>query len=196
MIERQKDHFAVSEIGTDSGVFERFYRTHVSAVKRFVARRVDDPFLVADLTADVFVAAIDSASRYDERKGNPEAWLWGIARNVVAAEVRRTSNEVRFTARSLVGRELVDSDDLPAINAKIDAESSARAIYREMERLSEGDRAVLELVALDGLEVREAAAALGISAVAARVRLHRARRTLQGPLEHLRFDTDPKEVLQ
>jgi RNA polymerase sigma-70 factor (ECF subfamily) len=37
---------------------------------------------------------------------------------------------------------------------------------------------VLELVALDGLSVRDAGRALGIGPVAARVRLHRARKAL------------------
>ncbi|MET7551868.1 sigma-70 region 4 domain-containing protein [Streptomyces sp. NPDC005500] len=40
-------------------------------------------------------------------------------------------------------------------------------------------REVLELVAVDGLTVGEAATVLGINAVAARVRLHRARRAFK-----------------
>jgi hypothetical protein len=31
----------------------------VDAVQRFIARRVRDPYRVADLTADVFLSAID-----------------------------------------------------------------------------------------------------------------------------------------
>lgn len=51
-----------------------------------------------------------------------------------------------------------------------------------MDALSEPGRAVLELVAVDQLGVTEAADALGIAKVTARVRLHRARRRMQ---EHL-----------
>jgi RNA polymerase sigma-70 factor (ECF subfamily) len=51
-----------------------------------------------------------------------------------------------------------------------------------MERLPDGERAVLELVALDELSLAEAAAAVGIRPVAARVRLHRARRKLRDEL--------------
>jgi RNA polymerase sigma-70 factor (ECF subfamily) len=54
----------LAEIASDPDAFERFYREHVEAVQRFVARRVDDPYLAADLTADVFVAAIGSAGSY------------------------------------------------------------------------------------------------------------------------------------
>jgi RNA polymerase sigma-70 factor (ECF subfamily) len=169
---------AFAEIASDPDAFERFYREHVEAVQQFVARRVDEPYLVADLTADVFVAAIESARSYRRSRGEPVAWLFGIARNVVAGEHRRNAKELRAAAR-FRGRELVDEEDLVALHERIDTVSTARSLYREMLRLSAGERAVLELVALDNLTVGEAARALGIGPVAARVRLHRARRSLQ-----------------
>ncbi|MFD0786860.1 sigma factor, partial [Micromonospora azadirachtae] len=59
----------VSRIGVDPVAFEAFYRRHVAAVGRFVARRVDDPHLAADLTADVFLAVIESAAGYRPDRG-------------------------------------------------------------------------------------------------------------------------------
>jgi len=177
-VDRQLSSGAVAQIASDPDAFDRFYREHVEAVQRFVARRVSDPLLAADLTADVFVAAIESARSYRRSRGEPVAWLFGIARNVVAGERRRSAKELRVTGRAR-GRELVDEDDLVALHERIDAESTARSLYEQMARLSAGERAVLELVALDGLAVGEAARALGIRPVAARVRLHRARRLLQ-----------------
>lgn len=171
----------MARIATDPDAFERFYREHIEAVQRFVARRVGEPYLAADLTADVFVAAIESARSYVRGRGEPVAWLFGIARNVVAGEHRRNARELQARAR-FRGRELVDDDDLVALHARIDAESSARSLYRDLAELSDGARAVLELVALDGLTVGEAARALGIGSVAARVRLHRARRLLRDRL--------------
>jgi RNA polymerase sigma factor (sigma-70 family) len=172
----------VARIGRDPDAFEACYREHVDAVERFVARRVRDAHLVADLTTDVFLAAIDSAQRYRPRRAEPIAWLYGVARNVVAAEFRRTERERRATTR-VAGRSLVDDDDLARLEERIDAESRARGLYDAMARLSDGERAVLELVAVDGLAVGDAARALGIRAVAARVRLHRARRSLRDQLD-------------
>jgi RNA polymerase sigma-70 factor (ECF subfamily) len=136
--------------------------------------RVDDPYLAADLTANVFVAAIESARSYRRSRGTPAAWLFGIARHVVADERRRSARELRATVR-IRGRELLDEDDLAALHERIDRESAARALFGELTRLPEGERAVVELVALDGLSAREAGAALGIGAVAARVRRPAAR---------------------
>jgi RNA polymerase sigma-70 factor (ECF subfamily) len=184
----------LAEIASDPDAFERFYREHVEAVQRFVARRVDDPYLAADLTADVFVAAIGSAGSYRSGRGEPTAWLFGIARNVIAGERRRNAKELRTAAR-IRGRELVDENDLTALHERIDRESAGRELYRDLTRLPAGERAVFELVALDGLSAREAGQALGIGPVAARVRLHRARRRMQTRLDLLDLDkSDLPEV--
>jgi RNA polymerase sigma factor (sigma-70 family) len=172
----------LAEITANPDAFERFYRQHVCAVQRFVARRVADPYLAADLTADVFVAVIESAGSYRRSRGEPVAWLFGIARNVVAGERRRQAKELQAAAR-IRGRELVDEDDLARLHDLIDGESASRELYQELTELPAGELAVLELVALDGLSVGEAGQALGIGGVAARVRLHRARRRLQRRLD-------------
>jgi RNA polymerase sigma-70 factor (ECF subfamily) len=62
-----------------------------------------------------------------------------------------------------------------------------------MDGLSDGERAVLELVALDDLPLADVAAALDIGPVTARVRLHRARRRLE---RQLALVTDDDEVAE
>ncbi len=171
----------IPDIGVDPVAFEVFYRRHVEAVGRFVARRVDDPHLAADLTADVFLAAIESAAGYRPDRGSQIGWLFGVARNVIADERRRADQRLRVTGR-LAGRRDLDVDDIARIEERIDAEAAARRTYRALSELPEGTRALVELVAVDGLTVTEAAIALGVSPVAARVRLHRARRTVRALL--------------
>ncbi|MEU4550001.1 RNA polymerase sigma factor [Nonomuraea dietziae] len=164
-------------LNEDPVAFEAFYRRHIDAVMRFVVRRVNDPHLAADLTADIFLAALDSAHTYRPGRGSEIAWLYGVARNVVSAQLRRTAREAQLTSR-VAGRRLMDDDDLGRMVEKIDAERQMRHALEAMRDLPEGERAVLELVAIDQLSVAEAAAALGIRQVTARVRLHRARRAL------------------
>ncbi|GAA2696320.1 MULTISPECIES: RNA polymerase sigma factor [Nonomuraea] len=164
-------------LNEDPAAFEAFYRRHIDAVMRFVVRRVNDPHLAADLTADIFLAALDSAHTYRPGRGSEIAWLYGVARNVVSAQLRRTAREAQLTSR-VAGRRLMDDDDLGRMVEKIDAERQMRHALEAMRDLPEGERAVLELVAIDQLSVAEAAAALGIRQVTARVRLHRARRAL------------------
>ena len=169
-------------IGTDPELFEAFYREQVEDLQRFVARRVRDRERAADLTAEVFLAAIDSAHRYRPRRGTPKAWLYGIARIVVAND-RRWQGRQRAGEERLRGSTLLAEDDAARMDARLDAAARSRQLYAAMDRLPEAERAVLELVALDELSVAEAAAAAGVRPVTARVRLHRARRKLRAELE-------------
>jgi len=179
-------------IGTDPDIFEAFYREHVEAIERFVARRIGDRERAADLTAEIFLAAIDSAHRYRPRRGTPRTWLFGIARTVVAADAR--SRERRRVGEERVrGSALLDEDDAARLDARIDAAAGSRDLYAAMDRLPDGERAVLELVAIDELSLSEAAAAAGVRPVTARVRLHRARRKLRTELEAATEPTAIKE---
>ncbi|MER7170077.1 RNA polymerase sigma factor [Streptomyces mesophilus] len=163
----------------DPGDFEEFYRRHFDAITGFVARRVGDPHTVADLTAEVFLAVIDSSAGYDPARGSETAWLYGIARNVVCAESRRSARQSVLGAR-VAGRRLLDEDDIVRLEERLDAESAARLALAAMGQLPDGEKAVLELIVVDQLTVGEAAKVLGIRPVTARVRLHRARRALAG----------------
>jgi len=169
-------------IATDPEIFEAFYREHLDAIQGFVARRVGDRERAADLTAEIFMAAIGGAHRYRSRCGSPKAWLYGIAQNVVAIERRRVGRE-RDREERLRGSALLDESDAAAIDARLDAAAEQRRLYQAMEQLTETERAVIELVAIDELSLAEAAAAAGVRPVTARVRLHRARRKLRAELE-------------
>lgn len=179
-------------IGTDPDIFEAFYREHVDGLQMFVARRVGERERAADLTAEIFIAAVESVHRYRPRTGTPRAWLYGIARVVVANDARRREAE-RRREDHWKGSDLLDAEDAGRIDARIDAAARARELYAAMDRLPEGERVVLELVALDELSVAEAAAAAGVRPATARVRLFRARRKLRAELKAADEPTQRKE---
>ncbi len=180
-------------IGTDPDLFEAFYREQVEDLQRFVARRVGDRERAADLTAEIFLAAIDSAHRYRPRSGTPKAWLYGIARTLVANDRRQRGRE-RAREERFRGSALLAVEDAARIDARIDAAAQSRRLYAAMDRLSQDERAVMELVAIDDLKVAEAAAAVGVRPVTARVRLHRARRKLRAELEAASTEPTANEV--
>jgi RNA polymerase sigma factor (sigma-70 family) len=180
-------------IGTDPDLFEVFYREHVEDLQRFVARRVGDRERAADLTAEIFLAAIEAAERYRPRRGTPKAWLYGIARVLVADDRRRRGRE-RAREERFRGSALLDEEDVARMDARIDAAAQSRRLYTAMDRLADAERAVLELVAIDELTVAEAAAAAGVQPVTARVRLHRARHKLRAELEAASTESTANEV--
>ena len=173
----------VAAIGRDPDAFEAFYREHLEAVQRFVARRVETAEDAADLTAEVFLAAIDASRRYRGDGAAPRAWLYGIARRVVAGHHRSTAKALRAVGR-IDARELLDDDSTDRIVARVDSQRAAREVYRSLAAMPDRQRAVVELVAVDGLSLTDAAAALGITAGNARVLYHRARRHLARALPH------------
>lgn len=166
----------LSEIGRDPDALEAFYRAHLDAVQRFVARRVDSPEDAADLTAEVFMAAI-RASRSYRGDAVPLAWLYGIARHTVASHHRSAARGMRAVTL-VAGRDMLDDDSTDRILDRIHAERQARHIYRSLEALPQRQRAVVELVAVDALSLTEAAEVLKITPGNARIRYHRARKRL------------------
>ena len=103
------------------------------------------------------------------------------ARTVVAESQRQRFRERRAVNRFAALLPL-QPDAMARAVERLDAERHSRRLYAAMARLPEGQRAVLELVALDGLSPAEAAETLGISLVSARVRLQRARAAMQSHL--------------
>lgn len=179
------DDFPADQVGAiqrDPAALDRFYRMFIEDVSRFVARRVGDPHLAADLTADIFLAAIDGAHGYRANRGTPRAWLFGIARTQVRSSWRGLGRRIRATQR-LQGRALIDQHDLERLEHRIDAQREARLAYEELTAMPMLHRRLFELVAVDGWPVVEAAAAVGMSPETARVRIHRIRRRLRAALE-------------
>jgi RNA polymerase sigma factor (sigma-70 family) len=78
--------------------------------------------------------------------------------------------------------------DWEAVEARLDAQARHGQLRSALSVLSPAERDLLLLVAWEELSPREAAKALGISPVAARSRLHRARRRA---LQALQAGTSP-----
>jgi RNA polymerase sigma factor (sigma-70 family) len=184
----------LDRIGRDPDALEAFYRDHVEAVQRFVARGVSDPHLAADLTADVFLAAVDGAATYDSRRGPVVAWLYGVGRNAIAAEARRRARELP-AVRRIEGRRLLDGAALSRIEERLDAERESRRLHRAIAALPAEDRALLELVSLDGLSIADAARGLGVKPATARVRLHRSRARVTARLHEMGESQTPDRAL-
>jgi RNA polymerase sigma factor (sigma-70 family) len=158
--------------------FERLYRANVDAVTAYFARRSGDPHVVADLTADTFVAVITSFEAFDPRKGTARGWMFGIARRVYASYCEAHSQQ-QHKLRRLAGQRDLDPDQVEELLDRIDAERAGRDLLTGLAVLPERDRAVIELVDIAGLRPKEAAAALGLTPGAVRMRLMRTRARLR-----------------
>lgn len=141
--------------------FEALFSTHAVAVHRYAQRRAAAAD-VEDVVADVFVIAW---RKFDDiPEGFEQAWLFRTAWNVLANR-RRKFVELPF-------------EHLPEEPSAGDIAESVitdLTLQRAWQQLGARDREVLRLVAWEGLNGSELAAALGISVSGAGVALSRAR---------------------
>jgi len=158
--------------------FEQVYLRNVDVLMGYFARRCGDPHTVADLTSETFVRAMDGFARFDPRRGSDRAWLFGIAAHVFARHCDQSAGG-RDAAARLGGHRTLDADEIEELAERIDAEREGAALMRRFERLPAVERAAIDLVDLVGLTPKEAAQALGVSHVAFRKRLSRARSRLK-----------------
>jgi RNA polymerase sigma factor (sigma-70 family) len=158
--------------------FEQVYLRNVGVLMGYFARRCRDPHTVADLTSETFVRAVDGFAGFDPRRGSDRAWLFGIATRVFARHCEQSAGSRDAVARLGAHRPL-DEDEIEELAGRIDAEREGAALMRRCARLPAVERAAIELVDLEGLTPKEAALALGVSGVAFRKRLSRARSRLR-----------------
>ncbi len=177
MDNEKSDRELLAVLRTDRVAFGQFYRRHVDGVIGFAGRRLSEPADVADLVSNTFLAVLTGAGSFDPERGEPRAWLYGIASKQVSNLRRRRRRESEMQRR-LAGRRHLDFDDHTRLEERIDAARVSEEMEAALARLRPGNREALLLVAVDGLTPTEAAQVLGISAAALRMRLTAARRAV------------------
>jgi len=158
--------------------FEEVFRSNVSSVTAYFARRCVDPQTVADLTSETILRAAAGFGGFDPGRGSARAWMFGIARNVFAGYCEQTANGKVAVAR-LAGIADLPADEIDELTERIDAQAAGRELLERCRRLPALERAAVELVDLDGLAPKEAAAALGVRRGVLRMRLSRGRARLR-----------------
>ena len=155
------------------GPFEKVYDKHVLGIYRFIYARVGNHPDAEDLTAQVFVRAVEMLD-LDRDPGQIAAWLYRVAQNATADHWRA------FYRLPLVGVDHVAPgwepvDDPARATAASDSGAAAR-VEALLRRLPDHYRRVLELRFLERRSVAETARAMGISSGNARVLQYRALR--------------------
>lgn len=83
----------------DPSTFAVFYDRYEAAIVGYLLRRTNDAELAADLTAEVFAAALGAAARYRPETATAAPWLFTIAQHTFARSVRRGRVEARARRR-------------------------------------------------------------------------------------------------
>ncbi len=158
----------------DDRWFEALFTRYHGPVRAYASRRAPDD--ADDIVADVFAVA------WRKREGVPDnalPWLYAVAAREMLHTFRAHDRRDRLGLRLQATTLLVHPDPAEQIAGRLDAQAP---VTRALALLPERDAEVLRLWAWEHLEPAEIALVLGISSVASRVRLHRARRRLESIL--------------
>ena len=147
--------------------FDALYRNCASDIYRFVAGMLRDRSAAEEVTAVAFERGFRARATFDNKRGAPRAWMFGIARNAALDELRRRGRIAEMPPEP-VDRTSPGPPEL--------AEAAARRdiVLEAMKTLDERDRELVALRFDGGLSHTEIGEILDITPTNASTMLHRA----------------------
>ncbi len=158
------DSLIIRAARSDPAAFAPLYRRYVTRVYRYIYSRVGNNADAEDLTAQVFLAALEGLQRYHEQ-GNFAAWLFTLARHRVTDHWRK--------------RPAVSLDEIPDLPVEQDLheqmsqEEALMQLRSLVRQLSDEEQELLRLRFAAGLRYEQMALVLGRKEAAVKMALHR-----------------------
>lgn len=147
-----------------------WYEAYGSQLYSYLRFHLTSPDLAEDLTAEVFLRALQAFSRYDPSRGTPRAWLFRIAQNALRDHQRQGRRRRMVPIGSMHDLEC----EAPSPEERLLWEEEVARLLAGMAELSAGDQEVIGLCYGSDLSMMEAGEILGLSAATTRTRLWRA----------------------
>jgi RNA polymerase sigma-70 factor, ECF subfamily len=168
----------VSGATGDDERFGALYDANRAALAAYCRRRVPVD-LIDDVMAELFVVAWRRVGEIPP--GSERAWLYGVARNLIANQQRSFGRRLRLADR-VVWQRPDPAPEPGAAHVEID-----QNVLDALATLSESDQELLRLRAWEELASAEIGVVLGISASAVDMRLSRARHRFEHALKSVGF---------
>jgi RNA polymerase sigma factor (sigma-70 family) len=105
-------------LGGEREAFEALYRRYHAIVYRFARSMTGSAPMAEDVTQEVFVALMRDLARYEPQRAGLSTYLYGVARNVTRARLRREQRFVNLDEMSSETSEPAARDDPSAALAR------------------------------------------------------------------------------
>ncbi len=153
----------------DQECYRQFLDEIGPVLYNFVRRRVFNPELVPDVYQEVLLTL--HKARHSYEPGRPLGpWLFTVARNSMLDAMKKN--------RKFAQREVL-TEELPENPREEKDDSLSDELHQALQALPQDNRVAVELLKMRGLTLEEAAAQLGISVGALKVRAHRGYKELR-----------------
>ena len=163
--------------------FGALYLAHARELRRFALCLSGDATVADDLVSEAFVRAWTVRERVE--MATVRGYLFTIVRNLFLKQRQRERRQVSLDEQLADGR--------PGPDQRAGDQRDLQVVLSALARLPEIDRAAVLMRADEGVPYEEIAAALGISTVAAKVKVHRARLKLAESLRPSSVAAQDKE---
>lgn len=174
-----EDLLLAQDPGEAGPAFASFYARHGRLVMAYFVRRVRDPQLAADLTAETFAQALASRHRFESRgAGSAARWLFAIASHVRSSHARERHRDERRRAALELEPPPLTRDELAAI---VEA-GREQNVLAALGRLPEDQREAIRAYVLEEQSYRDIAGTDGLSEAVVRKRVSRGLAALRRDL--------------
>jgi RNA polymerase sigma-70 factor, ECF subfamily len=162
----------------DADAWEHLYRRGYVSMFAYARRRVASDAAADDAVSEAMTRALEKIDRFTWQGAGFDVWLFGIPRNVVLEQYRRTARDVPDETPDQ--RPTDPEHDPSAILARAERDRELRA---EFAALDDDDRELLELRVVAGLSAEAVAEVVGKRAGAVRMAQKRALARLRARME-------------
>jgi len=167
-------HFCMSDIKQS---FTLIYDEHIAKIYRFVYLKVDSRETAEDLCSEVFTRVWKGFSDIEQKRiENPQAFIYQIARNVIADHYRSKSKIKIVDIEEIV-------EDSDSIEEEVIISLEMDQIRKTLLKLNEDYQNYVIWRYLDELSTVEIAQIMGKSQQSVRVGIHRALQALKKEME-------------
>jgi RNA polymerase sigma factor (sigma-70 family) len=177
---RDDERELVERAKQDPRQFGALYDRHFQQIYRFVYSRVREQSAAEDVTSEIFIKALKAMPRYQDTGRPFAAWLYQIAVNAIADRYR--------TLRP--AHSLDDFHDLsvagPALEDLAAHRDELRRIWTLVEQLPAQQKTALVLKFQEDMKIEDIAVAMGKSAGAVKLLIHRGVSRLREDADALR----------
>ena len=165
----------------------------IPQVYSMLRRRGIHPALAEELTQKTIFDAIRRRETYDPSKGTLEQWIFTIAKNNLALEMRQRQNRPKPDGQLLQYLEVMDSALMP--DSVLEKQETAALVREGLSQLNEKEQTVLKDKYLDDLSARQICMKLKLSEKAVHSLLYRARISLREKLLQLAPQFNEEQTL-
>jgi RNA polymerase sigma-70 factor (ECF subfamily) len=167
----------------DVAAFAAFYEHYVRRVSVYFLRRVSDPEIALDLTAQTFALALERRCQFRGDSAREEqGWLFAIARGLLHAYWRKRRIERAAIARLAIERPASGTEDIEYLHRQAGIRALRVRLAAALDAVRPEQAAAIRARVLEEREYAEIAAEFATTPDVIRARVSRGLKTMQGVL--------------